>query len=70
MLFRSAKPITSTFTSGAAASGTTSTSARVSSPAAAGTSTTARQIGELRALLNEGILTQAEFDAAKAKLLK
>ena len=49
----------------------TSASARaVTSATATGTSTAARQMSELTALLKEGILTQAEFDAAKAKLMK
>ena len=49
----------------------TSASARaVTSATATGTSTAARQMAELQALRNEGILTQAEFEAAKAKLMK
>ena len=38
--------------------------------ATAGTSTTVRQMSDLKALLDEGILTQAEYEAAKAKVSK
>lgn len=39
-------------------------------PTATGTSTTARQMSELKTLLDEGILTQAEYEATKARLMK